>query len=109
MTYEQYWHGDPALVRAYHRAKQLQTQDESTMMWLQGKYFYDALCAGLANFSAGMAGKRGNAKYPKDPYRVIPKTKEELEAERQAKLNAYIEELKIYAANFNKNKENRNV
>jgi len=74
---------------------------------LQGRYFYDALSAALSNFSAGLAGKTGKAQYLKEPFRLTPKSKEEIEAENKRKLEAYIEELKMYKLQFDANKKER--
>jgi len=109
MTYEDFWERSPELVRAFHEAERLNTEKQNTMMWLQGRYIFDAHMAALANFSAGLAGKRGNEKYTEKPYRVTPMTEEEKEAERQRKLDAYIESLKTFQAEFNRRKEKNNA
>ena len=100
MSYQEFWHCSPTLTRAYYKAEQIRTQKESDYQWLQGKYIYDALCAALSNFSAGLNGKVGKAQYMKEPIRLVPKSKEELEAENRRKLEAYIEELKMYKSQF---------
>lgn len=110
MTYEAFWDDSPELVRSYQEAEKLRTERENTFLWLQGRYFFDALTAGLSNFSAGVVGKNGKAQYTDKPYRVTPMTEEEKEAERQRKLDAYIEELKMFQMEFNKRKqEKKNV
>lgn len=100
MSYDEFWFGSPIRVKYYYRAEQIKAQKQSELQWLQGFYFYDALTAALSNFSSGLGGKKGQADYRKEPIRVTPKTKEELEAEKQRKLQAYIESLKQYKANF---------
>jgi hypothetical protein len=44
MTYEQYWDGDPALVKYYRKAFELQRSRKNEELWLQGMYIYEALC-----------------------------------------------------------------
>lgn len=44
MTEEQYWDKDCRLVVAYRKAEELRTDRKNHEMWLQGAYFYDALC-----------------------------------------------------------------
>lgn len=44
MTEEQYWDGDSTLVIAYRKAEELRTNRRNQEMWLQGAYFYEALC-----------------------------------------------------------------
>lgn len=44
MTEEQYWDKDSQLVVAYRKADELSIKRKNEEMWLQGAYFYDALC-----------------------------------------------------------------
>lgn len=43
MSYDQYWHGDPLLVRAYREAEKLRQKRVDAEAWLQGAYVYDAI------------------------------------------------------------------
>ena len=44
MTPEQYYEGDYTLFPAYRKAWELRLKKENHDMWLQGLYFYEALC-----------------------------------------------------------------
>ena len=44
MTEDQYWDKDCMLAVAYRKAEELRTNRRNQEMWLQGAYFYDALC-----------------------------------------------------------------
>lgn len=44
MTEEQYWDKDNQLVIAYRKADELRLTRKNQELWLQGAYFYDALC-----------------------------------------------------------------
>lgn len=44
MTEEQYWDKDSTLVAAYRKAEELRMNRKNQEMWLQGAYFYEALC-----------------------------------------------------------------
>lgn len=44
MTYEQFWEMDCHLVKAYNKAAKIRKDLENQSAWLQGMYFYDALC-----------------------------------------------------------------
>lgn len=85
MTADQFWDGDPELVVAYRRAAELENQRTSEREWLQGLYFYQALCVALHN----SLSKKGTKpiKYLQEPIRIIPLTEEEkkekAEIERQ--------------------------
>ena len=96
------------LARAYHKAEVLRTQQRSDNMWLQGRYFFEAMSTALSNFGAGLANKHKVNEYRKEPYRVIPKTAQEIEAENKAEVEARRAKLQAWAEAFkakNKNKE----
>ena len=44
MTSDQYWDGDPALVKYYRKADELKWERKNQELWLQGMYFYEAIC-----------------------------------------------------------------
>ena len=76
MTYDQYWNGDPALVKDYRRADHLRKQRRNEEMWLQGLYIYEAIadCSPLLHaFAKG--GVRAKP-YVSEPF---PLTKKEVE------------------------------
>lgn len=43
MTAEQYWDGDPDLVKYYRKAEEIRTERRNQEFWLQGMYIYEAL------------------------------------------------------------------
>lgn len=75
MTYDEFWHGDPWMVRAYRKKWKLQLQKENRDMWQQGLYFYDAISSALSGFSKKPRG------YMDKPLPTFPQTKAEREAE----------------------------
>ena len=44
MSPEQYWDGDPTLVKYYRKADELKRKLRNQELWLQGMYIYEALC-----------------------------------------------------------------
>ena len=44
MTPEQYWEGDSELVRYYRKADEIRLERRNQELWLQGMYFYEAMC-----------------------------------------------------------------
>ena len=44
MTYDQYWNGDPTLVKHYRKADEIRKERRNEELWLQGMYIYEALC-----------------------------------------------------------------
>ena len=98
MSASEYWEDDPWLTVGYRQADILLRQQKSNDMWLQGRYFFDALQVEFAN----ILSKKGRPKehYPEEPYRVTPMTEEEkqIKAERERKkLIAYLNRLAVQA------------
>lgn len=87
MTYELFWLEDVTLVKAYRKAYQLSRERANFDAWLQGAYFYDAIC--LASPLLHAFAKSGTKPLPylKEPYKLEGKTKskEEIRAEFLAK------------------------
>ena len=80
MTYEQYWYGDPLMVRAFYKADKIRQEREDYSAWTQGMYVLSALNASVGN----MFRKGGQpVKYPTEPFSVTEKK----ERRRQAELN----------------------
>ena len=110
MSYEQFYYGDACIARAYHKAEQLRIENQNTFEWLQGIYFYEAISKALANFSAGLAGKKPKEEYRDKPIRITPKTESEKREEERKWLESYIESLKQYKARWDQaQKEKENV
>ena len=76
MTYDQYWYGDPWMVRAYAQAFLLKRKLENEQAWIQGAYVANA-------FNAVLATSFGKKKidYIKQPLDIFPKTESEKQAE----------------------------
>lgn len=78
MTPEEYWHGEADLPVHYRKAETIKRSKKNRELWLQGRYFYDAIvCA----FSAD-AARENQSGYLDEPY---PTTHEEAD-ERQRRL-----------------------
>lgn len=89
MTYEQYWYGDVRMVEAFREAERFRQERMNTEQWLQGLYYYNAVCCALQN--AFRKKSDPPAKYPDEPYDIFPKkeTRQEREArEEQERLQA---------------------
>lgn len=82
MTYDEFWHGPPSLVKAYRKAYDMKRHERNHEMWLQGRYFFEALrCAPLVVGFAEKNAKPGN--YPDRPYPLTEKEAEEQERQRE--------------------------
>lgn len=97
MTYEQYWLGSVDLVRYYHKAQKMKEQRINEQLWLQGKYFYDALCAASPAFRA--LSKRGPYPYIEKPYSITTEQTREEKQKKTEKAKAFMD---VWAINVNK-------
>lgn len=84
MTESEYWDGDNYLPKAFHEAFIMREKRNNRDMWLQGKYFLDAM-ATIMNNAFGAKGAKKD-QYPEKPYRIYKPTEEEL-AEEQREAN----------------------
>lgn len=83
MSYEQFWFGSPAMVRAFKEAHRIRNEQTNQEMWLQGLYFYNAVASALAR----AFGDR-NAKYVSEPMKLYEKpqpkmTESQIQEERE--------------------------
>lgn len=82
MTYDQYWREDSQLVKPYREADKLRQKRANRDAWMQGAYFYHALCD-AAPILRAFAGKDAvPAPYLEQPFAL---THEEIQA-REDKL-----------------------
>lgn len=91
MTPEQFWEGDCTLVIAYRKAWELRLRKENRDMWLQGLYFYEALCDVSPVLHA--FAKRGTKprQYMSEPIAI---TKAEAEERREREERQRYEDMK---------------
>lgn len=91
MTWEQFWYGDPWMVRAFQDAYLLQRRVKNEELWLEGLYIYRAFRAVVASAFGGR-----NEKYITEPLDFLPKTraeKEQEELEKKQKVINYLNSL----------------
>ena len=93
MSYSEFWDGDPSMVKAYRKANELRDKRNNYEFWLQGMYFYEALCDASPLFRTTFS--KGTIKaepYAKEPYPITQaevREREEREArEKEARLKA---------------------
>ena len=89
MTYEQYWFGDPLMVRAFYKAEKLRQKRVDEEAWLYGAYVLRALDAIVGN--AFRKSGSQPSEYPKEPLHVINDREAALSAKQRE------EEEKTYA------------
>jgi len=86
MTYEQYWYGDPLMVRAFYKAEKLRKQRMNEEAWLYGVYSYRALDATVGN----MMRKKGAqpAEYPQKPIEMEKREETDFDREQREEQEA---------------------
>lgn len=85
MSYDEFWNDDVSKVKAYRKAYELKEKRRNQELWLQGMYFYEALCDASPLFRFSM--KKGTIKpepYVKEPYPITEAEEKERE-EREAR------------------------
>lgn len=85
MTYDEFWHGDVNMVRAYRKAQELRDKRKNQELWLQGMYVYEAICD-VAPILHAFAKKGTKPEpYAKEPYPITEADVRERE-EREARI-----------------------
>lgn len=106
MTWDQYWYGDVWMVEAFRRAERHRIERMNQTFWLQGRYFYDALCGASPVFRDFV--KRGTKPIPylEKPYLLFEeeekeKTQKQEESEA-ARAKAYMMQMVRAGKNWGK-------
>ena len=102
MTYEQYWYGDPYMVKAYEDSYLLQRRVKNEELWLEGLYIYRAVHAVVAS---AMGGRQ--EKYVTKPLDFLPKTQAEKQREdyeKKIKVINYLDSLRVRGIKESNNK-----
>ena len=103
MSYDEFWNDDVSKVKAYRKAYELKEKRRNQELWLQGMYFYEALCDASPLFRFSM--KKGTIKpepYVKEPYPITEaevKEREDREARKKeerlkAEFAAFVERMR---------------
>lgn len=85
MTYDEFWHGDVNMVRAYRKAQELRDKRRNQEFWLQGMYVYEAICDVAPVLHAFAKKGTKPEPYVKEPYPITEADIRERE-EREARI-----------------------
>jgi len=89
MTYDQYWYGDPLMVRAYYKADRIRQQRMNDEAWLYGAYVLRAMQSALSVSDLFRPkGQHQGIKYPEKPIEVDGEEKDELYREQREEQEA---------------------
>ena len=86
MTPEQYWESDCTLVKYYRKAEELRNEKRNQELWLQGMYFYEAICDVAPILHAFAKKGTKPTPYSSKPYPLNEKQIKRNEEEKQRKL-----------------------
>lgn len=96
MTFDQYWYGDVRMTRSFVEADRLRNKRMNTELWLQGLYYYDAVCCALQN--AFKKKSDPPEKYAEKPYDIFPK--QETKQEKEQREESERLQAKLYMQNM---------
>lgn len=92
----EFWNGDPTLLKYYAERHRIAVEQQNEQMWLQGVYFYEAISTALAQAFS----KHTNAKYPEKPHRLTPLSEDEQELENKKKVEEFRAQLMAAGRRF---------
>ena len=103
MSYEDYWYGDPLMVRAYYKADKLRQQRMNEEAGLNGAYVYKALDASVGNAFRKKGTKM--EEYPDKPVGLVSqagetRTKQEREEAEALFAQAYMMQMVTAGKNW---------
>lgn len=101
MTYEQFWFGDPWMVRAFEQAYLLKRRKENEDMWILGSYVCNAVGVAINN-----AFNKRKIDYLKKPLDLWPKTEAEQKQEAREERRKLIAYLNRWKASMDRNRKN---
>ena len=102
MSYSDYWDGETEMVIPYRRLLERKREWQNQMLWLQGRYIYDALTAVMPALSIKSKSTKIEP-YIEEPYPITRKMEKEREEEKQRKqFEKGIAYMKSFTEVFNK-------
>ena len=89
MTFDQYWHDDPALINLFVKAEKVKQRKRNTEMWLQGAYIYNAIGALVPVINPFSKEHRAKP-YLKQPIPISEEEKAEQERDKYERFVNYL-------------------
>lgn len=92
MSYDEFWNSDVSRVKAYRKANELRDKRRNQELWLQGMYFYEALCDASALFRFTTKKTIKPEPYIKEPFPItaaeVRERKEREQREMEERIKA---------------------
>lgn len=98
MPNDLFWNGDCRLTESYRKAYEIKRKQLNQELWLQGMYFYEALCD-ASPLLQPFAKKPKPLPYPSEPYAITIK-KEEIEEKQRRQEQLKYEKAKAKMASW---------
>lgn len=106
MSPDEFWNGSPIMAKVYRKAWELKLRKENRDMWMQGLYFYEALCDASPVLHAFAKPGTTAREYLKEPIALTPdEVKERNERDQLRAYNDMIAQMKEFAARHNVKKK----
>ena len=109
MTYEEYWYGDPLMVRAFYKADRIRQKRMNEEAWLYGAYVYKALRSALSVSEFFRPKNQRPDEYPQQPIELRDSNETETAEEKEARedkealwAKAYMESMVQAGKNWHK-------
>lgn len=103
ISFKEFWTMTPhdvlLILEGYQKKREMETEYNNTMMYIQGRYFVDAIACTIGNMFSKKGAK--NLEYPKKPY-DLSEARELTEEEKQAKADEVIQNLMRMKENFDR-------
>ena len=104
MTYDEYWYGDPLMVRAFYEANKIRKRIVNETAWIHGAYICRALDATVGNMFRSKTDTP--AEYPPKPIEDEPEQKIS-EDQEALYAQAYMTNMVLVGKGWGKHKEVR--
>lgn len=104
MTYEQYWEGNPYIVKQFEEAHKLRNQQKNEEMFIMGHYVFQAIMTAISNVHFDNQPHKTN-EYLEKPFDLTPKTKEQKENEVEKARQNIIAGLTAWKESWDKSQE----
>ena len=105
MTYDEFWNSEPDRVKYYREAEEIRQKKRDYDLWLQGRYFYDALCAVSPILHAFAKGGTQAEPFNEEPY---PRTMKDYKELQEKRMKANAEAFRAFAEAKNRERRSKN-
>lgn len=101
ISYNDFWQMNPRIIKLHIDAHKQWYEEQNTLMYIQGRYFADAIMATVCNMFRGQGHKP--YEFPKEPYKFEKEEERELTPmEKDLAVKQLFAELQQMKENFDK-------